>query len=410
MPDWQDDDVDGLDDIETWMKQRAADVARLNDQQTEPLGRSLWAATTQTDAPISAFTPGDVRNLGASQLDCGPQPATPVANVLGRLEAAGRGAEDAVLLGHGDDVEAGLRSIPSLFSGAPIGSSYEDFLKQAQDQDSYDQAHYPLSRGLGEAAGTGLALIGTDGAAAAMVPRFATFSAARVMPALTNLERGRLALGGAGVGLLGQDATDLLSGHPSGWRDYVGAALGGATIGATGGRLGAVPAAALGGGVTSSADGLLSGQVDPTGVEHSMVAAGYLGGGGQVAGEIGSNALDFRDKGKLGEWLSDAKSFFQGNPVAATQVVRYLPGGGRTVLDGVLTNNVDGLPYETESKFGPTARLRKNQRVYQAQNPGLVRNDYWMPSHVGQLVGGGLSALGLPGIDWADPNRQFIGP
>jgi hypothetical protein len=407
MPDWQDDDIDGLNDIETWMKQRAADVARLNDPGAELLGRNLWASTTQTDAPISAPTPSDVRTLGASQLDCGPQTATTLNAALERARAAGRGAEDAVLVGYGDNVEAGLRSIPSLFSGAPIGSSYEGFLRQAQDQDSYDQAHYPLSRALGEVAGTGLALIGTDGAAAALVPKLTT-SAARAMPALTGVERGRLALGGAGAGVVGQGAFDTLTDHSSGWRDYVGAALGGATVAATGGRLRPVPTAALGGAVASATDGLLNnGQIDPTGVEHSMVAAGYLGGAGQAAGERGSNGLDFRDKGKLGESLSRMKAFAQDNHVTSSQVRQTLANGKTTILDHVLSFGPQDV---LESKFGPKAVIRPNQKAFMAQSPDRMAVQYWMPAHVGKIAGGAFATLGLPGIDWADPNRQLTWP
>ena len=41
---WPGDDLDDGDEIESWMAKRAADVARLNDPQSEVVGRDAWAA------------------------------------------------------------------------------------------------------------------------------------------------------------------------------------------------------------------------------------------------------------------------------------------------------------------------------------------------------------------------------
>lgn len=403
MEDWWDDDQlsDG-DDIDTWMAKRSSDAARLNDPESDLLGRDAWAASTQAGQNLPAPTPSDVRALGA-QIACAPNLPVAGGEFLPRVVAAGRGLEDAIAFGHGDDIEAGVRSIPTLLAGDPVEPRFHQYMQEANDQDRYDQTHYPLSRMTGEAVGTGLALVGTDGAAGAMVPRFTT-AATRGLQAMTNLGRVRLGLAGAALGAAGQGATSVISGRPSELSDYASAALGGATMAMSGGRLRPVPAAALGAGVASTTDGLLHGQIDPTSVEHSMVSAGYLGGGGQIAGERGSNALDFRDKGRLGEALSNARSFFEANPVTDTQVVRTLPNGRRTVLDSVLTKG----PVDTvESKFGPYAKLSKNQRAYQEQNPGRLRVDYWMPSHVCKISGAALSIFGSPEPDWTDPKFQI---
>lgn len=404
MKTWRDDDLDDGDDIETWMARRAGDVAKLNDPQSESLGRDAWATATRNGHDLSAPTPGDVRALGA-QIACAPNLTVVADDFLPRAKAAGRGVVDAVAMGHGDEVEAGVRSIPTILSGGPIGSRFHQFLDEANSQDRYDQAHYPISRGTGELIGTGLALLGTDGAAGAMVPRLTT-STARTVSAMTGLERTNVALAGAGAGVAGQGLNDLLSGRLSDWRGYASSALGGATTAAAGGSLSPTYAAALGGAIASTANGLLNGQADLTGVEHAAVGAGYLGGAGRVAGERRSNSLHFRDKGKLGEALSDAKSFARGNPVVDTQVRQNLTNGRWTVLDSVLANGPEDA---VESKFGPTASLSKNQRAYQGQNPGRLRVDYWMPSHVGQIAGRALSILGAPTIDWADSNRGAAG-
>ncbi|HLZ73986.1 hypothetical protein [Phenylobacterium sp.] len=399
---WSDGELDDDSDISSWMAKRAGDVARLNDPQSEAAGRDAWAAATQRGADLSAPTPLDVRALGAAQLACGSPPSSSLDELVERARAVGRGATDGVLFGYGDQAEAAIGSVPALFTGQPVGSRFHQLVQAARDQDQYDQIHYPLSRGLGEAGGTALDILATDGAAATIAPRLAT-TAVRAMPALSNATRARVALGGAALGVVGQGATDVLSHHPSGWRDYVGAAAGGGAMAASGGRLRPVPTAALGAGVTSTLDGLLNRDFDSENVGHSMVAGGGFGGVGQLAGEYWSNGLRPWQKGKLGEALSDAKSFFEGNPTAERQVPRSLSGGGRTILDSTL---VDGPVEATESKFGPWARPTPNQLRYQAQNPGTVRNDHWMPPHVGQIAGQGLSALGLPAVDWADPNRR----
>jgi hypothetical protein len=399
---WSGGDLDDGDDVESWMAKRSANVAQLNDPKSDAAGRDAWAAATERGADLSAPTPLDVRALGVAQLACGNPPPNSLDQMIQRARAAGRGATDAILLGHGDEAEAAVRTLPALLSDQPITSRFHQMMQTARDQDQYDQTQYPLSRGLGEAAGTALDILATDGAAAAMAPRLAA-TAVRAMPALSNMTRAKVALGGAGLGFAGQGAMDGLSGHPSGWRDYVGAALGGGVMAATGGRLRPVPTAALGAGVASTVDGLLNGNLDPESVEHSMAIGSGLGGVGQLGGEYWSNGLRPWQKGRLGEALSDAKSFFEGNPVAERQVPRNLDGGGRTILDSTLVNG----PFEAaESKFGPWARPTTNQLRYQAQNPGVVRNDHWMPPHVGQVAGQAFSAFGLPAVDWGDPNRR----
>ena len=170
---WPGDDLDDGDDVERWMAKRAADVAQLNDPQSDAAGRDAWATATKQGYDLSASTPFDVRALGAAQLACGNPPSDALDQMIERARAAGRGATDAVLLGHGDEAEAAVRSLPALFSDQPITSRFHQMMQSARDQDQYDQIHYPLSRGLGEAAGTALDVVATDGVAAAMAPRLA---------------------------------------------------------------------------------------------------------------------------------------------------------------------------------------------------------------------------------------------
>lgn len=387
------------------MARRNSDVASLSDPEAETAGREAWDAATRDGTNVAAQTPLDLRALGAAQLACASPPGG--TDLVQQLRAGARGATDAVFLGHANEIGAAAGSIPALFAGEPIGVRYHSLLQQGRDQDQFDEIHYPLARGVGEVAGAVGSLAATDGAAAAAAPKFAAtaFSAARAMPAMTNVERASVALGGAGFGVAGQGFSDFRAGHHSAWTDYASSALGGAetTFGVA--RLGPVLAGGSGALVRSFSDGALNGQwPDLADTSHDMVGAGYLGGFGKVGGEQRSNRLDFRDKGRLGEALSDAKSYAQWNPPVGRQVPQRLAGGGRTVTDSVLSHGPQ--PY-VESKFGPTARLSPAQRAWQAQNPGQVRNDYWMPHHVGQIIGGVLSSLGVPmiaGWDQMDQN------
>jgi len=58
-------------------------------------------------------------------------------------------------------------------------------------------------------------------------------------------------IGGAVIGVVGQDLSDLFSGKLSGWEDYVGSALGGAAFGETLLYTGPIAAGAVGSAVAN---------------------------------------------------------------------------------------------------------------------------------------------------------------
>jgi hypothetical protein len=386
-----------VDDIADWMARRNADVATLNDPDTDAAGRDAWNVATRDGTNVAAQTPLDLRSLGAVQLACGPSPAA--GGVWQQVRAGARGAQDAIFLGHANEIGAAMGSVPALISGEPVGPRYQALLQQGRDQDHFDEVHYPVARGVGEVAGTIGALVATDGMAAAAAPRFAAgaYSAARAMPAMTRAERASVALGGAGMGVAGQGVADFTAGRTPDWRDYVASGLDGATVTSGAARIRPVLAAASGAGVRSAADAVLHRRApDIEQMSADMVGAGYLGGAGGVVGERGSNRLDWRVKGKLGERLSDAKSVAQGNPPARWQFRQPLENGQTTVVDSGLTHGPQDF---VESKFGPTARLRGPQIAAHQQFPGRYRDDYWMPSHVGKITGSVLAAFGVPMLD-----------
>lgn len=117
--------------------------------------------------------------------------------------------------------------------------------------------------------------------------------------------------------------------------------------------------------------------------------------GGYQLGAEGSAALPPRAKGLLGEGLSTAKTIAQGDWPVGSQVRKVMQNGKTTVLDHETAKGI-----YVEAKFGPSARLTRNQRYAQRQwGPGY-RVDRWMPRHVGYITapvgaGGGLLSWGM---------------
>lgn len=384
------------------MERRNDWVARLADPETEAAGRDAWDASTRDGTNVDAQTPLDLRSLGAAQLACGSPPNA--NDGLQQLRAGARGAQDAVFLGHANEVGSALGSIPALFSGEPVVARYQSLLQQGRDQDRFDEVHYPVARNVGEVVGTVGSLLATDGLAAA--PRLvgSASQAARTLPSLTARGRVRLAASGAGVGLAGQAYSDVLSDHPSSWRDYVSSAISGAAVASSAPKIGAVYAGAFGGGSRSLADSTLNGawpQVDQ--MARDATAGGYLGLGGQVAGERGSNALDIRAKGRLGENLTRAKLALDGEEVMGEQQTVKLGPRRSTRPDFTLAPDpITGRPRFPEAKFGPTARPTSSQRLTEKFFPGSYQYYYWMPQDVGRIIGSAATPFGVPMLDRSD--------
>jgi hypothetical protein len=397
------DDSDD-DEIQDWMGRRHAAVLKLNDPETEGAGRDAWDASTRDGTSIAAQTPLDLRLLGAARRACEPGPTA--NDVIQQLRAGARGAGDAILLGRENEIGSVVGSIPALFRGEPVGPRYQALLQRGRDQDRFDEIHYPVARGVGEVAGTVASLVATDGLAAAAAPKFASsaYSAARAIPALTVQARARLAAVGAGVGFAGQAYSDALAGRRSNWRDYLSSATSAAVVASSAPRIGAIRAGGLGGGARYLASAALNGtrpQVDQLG--RDIAAGGYLGFVGQLAGESESNRLDIRDKGRLGENLTQARLALDGEEVVGRQQTVKLGPRRSTRPDFTLRPDPrTGKPRFPDGKFGPTARPTNSQRLTESFFPGSYEYYYWMPHHVGQILGSTLSGFGIPMLDRSD--------
>ncbi len=125
---------------------------------------------------------------------------------------------------------------------------------------------------------------------------------------------------------------------------------------------------------------------------------GEIGGVGLGLGDVGvlgaegAAALPIKAKGLLGEGLSAAKTALKGDWPVGFQVRRTLQNGLKTVVDHETAKGIS-----VEAKFGPWARLTKNQRQAQAQWGDLYRVDRWGPGHVDAITAGAAAPVGLLG-------------
>jgi hypothetical protein len=133
---------------------------------------------------------------------------------------------------------------------------------------------------------------------------------------------------------------------------------------------------------------------------------GEIGGVGLALGDVGvlgaesSAALPIRAKGVLGEGLSAAKTVLKGDWPVGFQVRHALQNGLKTVVDHDTAKGIS-----VEAKFGPWARLTKNQRMAQAQWGDLYRVDRWGPRHVGGIAAGAAAPVAAFGAYQNEKHR-----
>lgn len=131
--------------------------------------------------------------------------------------------------------------------------------------------------------------------------------------------------------------------------------------------------------------GMRTGEFSPEAAQANAIVGAYAGRAGDLYGQRKVDNLRSKKKGDFGEWMSDVKTYVSGQkPVAHRQ--REKTSRGYTVVDSV--TDADLL---IESKFGPAARLSRNQQAA-AKEFDNFRVDWWDKSHVGKATGG------LPGL------------
>lgn len=394
--------------FEEWLAQRNAELERLRGD-AEAVGRSVWDQATRTGQAIAAKRPSDVLRLGSAALAARRQPSAapnPVRTgggtrtaprdahaktwrdqAVDEVLAGARGVQDALTLGAGDHLYAGVRAAGDALQGQDIRQAYATRMAAERARDARDAKEHPIARASGQILGTGIgfaALGPVDGLLAGGVRM------AEATP-LALREIGVLGGVGAGGGVVGQGVQDFERKRFGTVGDYVGAALGGGTAALASARVGPGQANAMGGAVTSVAQDVLDGRhVSLSKAADSSLAGGYFGAPFGLAGRAYSEALKPWEKGKLGETLGRIRTMANFDiPEAGGRRVE-LPSGRVTVLD-----QEANLQPISEQKFGRSARLSKAQReAYELFGPDDYRIDHFLPRDIGALYGFPTGQLG----------------
>jgi len=280
-----------------------------------------------------------------------------------RVFAFARGAADSLPFGIADFVSDRTNAY---FSQRP-GESWKDVVnreiaaEEARDQD--DEARYGGARTFGKVAGTGAQLVGLGAVEGMILP------GVRIAQASPLVARDLVAMGGLGgtANVVGQGVDDAVRGQRSSLGDYAGTFAGG-VLGGTAARLGL---GSLAGGIDAAATSIaqdvanlrpISFEKAATDASYGGLSSGFLG----AAGRLGAEALPWKLKGKVGEFLSKVRSWGRGEATGGEQERFKLGGGGYTVTDHRTFSG--GKPQAiVESKMGRSIDdLRKRQN--QARN------------------------------------------
>jgi hypothetical protein len=306
---------------------------------------------------------------------------TGIPEPLLQADTAVRAAANTMTFGGADHAEAGIDALFERGGLEGWEDRYRRDLIREQARNSYDAMHRPTAQKAGQVGGTVLSFVSLPTRAAAL-PRLV--GAAK----LSGRELlGLAGLGGAG-GLVGQTATDMVSGRSSSVGDTAAAVLGGMAGGVT---LPFAPqqAGAANGWVTSAAGDLLNGRpisLDRAG--QSAVAGRLFGAGGSRAGVRASDSLPPVTKGMLGEVMGEIRSAANGQKRNWVKKARDYLSQGYWVPDA--RRGIQRF----EDKFGYKARLSLNQLRAQAELGKNFILYHFTPDDVGRLLSLPTSSLG----------------
>jgi hypothetical protein len=391
--------------MRAWIEQQKARARELGEH-LETAGRqalSSAADAVQTSPARAATGSGSGQQRAALPVRRPPSP--PVRTVQGAFRSIGepilagaRGAQDALTFGLGDKAYATAGALGDAMQGAGFRQALHNRLEAERARDRYDAEHYHKARIAGQVIGTGAGLLALGPMDAALI------GGARMAEAtaLAGRELGALAAAGGASGVGMQGLSDLQRGHLGSPGDYAGAGLGGAitAVGLT--RLRPGQAGAAGGAATAVAQDLLNGRpVDWEGAGKSALAGGYAAAPLGYGGRLVSNKLSRRAKGELGEALGQLRTLANGEiPKGKARVKVTVSGRDRVTVPDHLTSK----GRMTEQKFGPYARLSKNQRAAYGQFGKLYRVDHILPRDVGAAAGFPFGLLG-PRVMIDDPGE-----
>lgn len=322
------------------------------------------------------------------------------SDAAGQARAGADGLVDALTLGTGDYAGA----LTGAVFGGGVGSNfmdrYKSILTANKAQDAYDTEHFPIAHDVGLAAGTGLLITVTDGAATApaaarLAPQTVRLAGSAVRPTIQMARAVRTAAGvGAGVGVISQVAMNSAQHRPNTVHELAGSIAGGAAAGPAILFRGPGTGAAVDSFVNHAAQSVLQGKpLDLPAIFHDTDVGAGLGLVGGKAASVVSNRLTPVVKGKLGEWLSSAKATVLGDEIIGRH--KSILGGGRTIADLKLKGFTDDTPRGVEAKFGPKSKLSNPQQYARGilEPQGRYHIDHWLTQDVAKGIGG---LLGIP--------------
>lgn len=339
----------------------------------EAAGWDAWTKSTRDGRNLVARTTQGLRALGAQ--------------VLPRVSAFTNGAVDAATAGLGDPYMALKYATMGAGEGDNFRERYGSIRRGQKAQDDYDREHHPKARLAGGAVGTvgSIAATGAIGAGEQAAVRLTPY-AARLAPtvagriAATVLPHVAVGAGGAAASTAGQVVADLGARRLSSPQTYGEAAAGGAVGGLVtsyvGPRAGAVADAATAEGL----HGLNTGDFSLERLENGAVLGANAARFGDIAGRNWVDSLHFRKKGKVGEELSDLKTWLSGQRVEKRQK-RFDLSKSYTFIDSKTSAGTT-----VESKYG-LAELSDNQKLAKIEIPNY-QEDRWIRDDLGKISGG----------------------
>jgi hypothetical protein len=412
-------------DVRDRMFLSAAQLEELR-RDAEAAGRKAWDRATRTGSHAVARTTKELQELGARTLDLvqvppkksggappakqqvkaaqpkapgvrappRPAPSKPVTpgTFLDPINAGARGAVDAATFGLGDKYEAAKVATKGLFSGKDWGDTYQEARQKQEAADDYDREHHPFARAAG----------GTIGAVGSIAMTGGASAPARMMPyvsrAVGNGGRAVMAHVGPHAAIAGAGATTsvgsqmaadwplfVATGRVKDPGDYIDTAVGGAVGGLAtayrGPRAGAVASALS----EEAMRGARTGEFSLENVQQNAVLGAHAARAGDLWGRSQVDKLDFRQKGKLGEAMSEIKTYVAGQEPAGYRKKR------KTSVSHTYLDSITDADLWIESKFGRGAQLSDNQKAALREFDNY-RVDWWEKPDVGK-VSGGFSGL-----------------
>lgn len=413
-----------LETMDEFVKRRQREIAHFG-REAEAAAHRAYGEAIRTGRDIALGTQSEVNRLGTELLST-PQPSRTAATVQKRPSstasrpvaptrqasrpapksamqrgvdqtlAAARGAQDAFTLGLGDRAYAGGRALVDAAHGADLGDAWRSRWAAEQARDQYDAKNYRTARTVGEIAGTGLGFVALGPLDAALV------GGVRIAQAAPMIAREAAVLGGlgAGGGLVSQAVTDVQRRRAGSVGDYVGSAVGGAAmaVGSARGRPG--QAGAIGGATTSMVQDVLNGRpVDWGDASRAALAGGYVAAPVGYAGRRYTHGLSIGAKGEWGEAIGRVRTM--------ANFRKPVPGGTRVKLDSRKVTVLDeGHPeaWMSEQKFGPRARLSRNQMEAYNQFGDRYRVDHFLPRDIGAAAAYPFGQIGYHEVLADDPS------